>query len=51
MADPTYRAAQPGEFFCPAGGKWYVAKDPFKDVMGFEDLITAITRHCRRMVF
>ncbi|KZM23479.1 hypothetical protein ST47_g5344 [Ascochyta rabiei] len=21
MADPTYRAAQPGEFFCPAGGK------------------------------
>ncbi|KAF2631682.1 hypothetical protein BU25DRAFT_479271 [Macroventuria anomochaeta] len=26
MADPTYRAAQPGEFFCPAGGKWYVER-------------------------
>lgn len=24
MADPTYRAAQPGEFFCPSEGKWYV---------------------------
>lgn len=26
MADPSYRAAQPGEFFCPAGGTWYVTK-------------------------
>lgn len=25
MADPTYITATPGEFFCPAGGKWYVA--------------------------
>lgn len=24
MADPTYIAAEPGEFFCPAGGIWYV---------------------------
>ena len=25
MADPTYITATPGEFFCPAGGIWYVA--------------------------
>lgn len=24
MANPTYRAAQPGEFFCPTGRTWYV---------------------------
>ncbi|KAF3050988.1 hypothetical protein E8E11_011013 [Didymella keratinophila] len=32
MADPTYRAAQPGEFFCPAGGKWYMCETGTKFV-------------------
>jgi hypothetical protein len=22
MADPTYTAAKPGDFFCPSGGTW-----------------------------
>jgi hypothetical protein len=30
MADPTYIAAELGEFFCPAGGRWYVASTNHK---------------------
>ncbi|KAJ8115772.1 hypothetical protein OPT61_g2665 [Boeremia exigua] len=32
MADPTYRAAQPGEFFCPIGGRWYTCESGTKFV-------------------
>ncbi|KAH6643814.1 hypothetical protein C7974DRAFT_7055 [Boeremia exigua] len=32
MADPSYRAAQPGEFFCPAGGTWYMCETGTKFV-------------------
>ncbi|KAF1361712.1 hypothetical protein EJ07DRAFT_153929 [Lizonia empirigonia] len=38
MADPSYRAAQPGEFFCPAGGKWYVTAFHFRNGISFQPL-------------
>ncbi|KAJ4991379.1 hypothetical protein SVAN01_03026 [Stagonosporopsis vannaccii] len=42
MADPSYRAAQPGEFFCPAGGKWYVTKHPLQNVRYWQDAPIAL---------